>query len=177
VLLVLLAGAAVGLLNGVLTVLRDIPSFIVTLGTASVATGLAYTLTGSVAVPIADLGLPGPLSSPHLGRRAGPAAAVARLSFTPQRAVLRPQRGRPRALRGRGHRRLRAASGVAGSSRYGLLVFGVMGRARRGRERCLAGGPASGSGAADALPDAHARCVDRRRSVIAALRSPAAGPS
>jgi simple sugar transport system permease protein len=55
VLLVLLAGVAVGLLNGVLTVYGDIPSFIVTLGTASVATGLAYTLTGSVAVPIADL--------------------------------------------------------------------------------------------------------------------------
>jgi ribose transport system permease protein len=52
--LVLLAGAGLGLLNGALTVYGDIPSFIVTLGTFSVATGLAYTLTGSIAVPVAD---------------------------------------------------------------------------------------------------------------------------
>jgi ribose transport system permease protein len=54
VLVVLLAGVAVGLLNGALTVYGDIPSFIVTLGTASIATGLAYTLTGSIALPVAD---------------------------------------------------------------------------------------------------------------------------
>ena len=54
VLVVLLAGTAVGLLHGALTVYGDIPSFIVTLGTFSVATGLAYTLTGSIAVPVAD---------------------------------------------------------------------------------------------------------------------------
>jgi ribose/xylose/arabinose/galactoside ABC-type transport system permease subunit len=52
--LVLLAGAGIGLLNGALTVYGDIPSFIVTLGTASIATGLAYALTGSLAIPIAD---------------------------------------------------------------------------------------------------------------------------
>ncbi|MGF1647751.1 MAG: ABC transporter permease [Kineosporiaceae bacterium] len=50
------AGIAVGLLNGAVTVFGDIPSFIVTLGTFSAATGLAFVLTGSIAVPITDEG-------------------------------------------------------------------------------------------------------------------------
>jgi ribose/xylose/arabinose/galactoside ABC-type transport system permease subunit len=70
---VLLAGLGIGLLNGGLTVLGQVPSFIVTLGTMAVSTGLAYILTRSVSVPILDetflrlfydarlLGLPVPL--------------------------------------------------------------------------------------------------------------------
>ena len=53
-LLVLLAGLGIGLLNGGLTVWGQIPSFIVTLGTMAVATGLAYILTGAISVPILD---------------------------------------------------------------------------------------------------------------------------
>ena len=66
-------GVAIGGLNGVLTVLGDIPSFIVTLGMMAVATGLAYVFTGAISVAImsepflvlfydaAVLGLPVPL--------------------------------------------------------------------------------------------------------------------
>jgi ribose transport system permease protein len=52
--LVLLAGLGIGFLNGGLTVWGQIPSFIVTLGTMAVATGLAYILTGAISVPILD---------------------------------------------------------------------------------------------------------------------------
>jgi ribose/xylose/arabinose/galactoside ABC-type transport system permease subunit len=66
-------GVVIGGLNGVLTVLGDIPSFIVTLGMMAVATGLAYVFTGAISVAImsepflvlfydaAVLGLPVPL--------------------------------------------------------------------------------------------------------------------
>lgn len=52
VLAVLVLGLGIGLLNGAITVLGDIPSFIVTLGMMAVATGLAYVLTGSISVAI-----------------------------------------------------------------------------------------------------------------------------
>jgi len=70
---VLLIGLGIGLLNGAVTVLGDIPSFIVTLGMMAVATGLAYVFTGSISVAIMNepflvlfydarlLGLPVPL--------------------------------------------------------------------------------------------------------------------
>ncbi len=73
VLLVLLAGMGIGGLNGVITVLGDIPSFITTLGMMAIATGLAFVVTGSVSVAIMQdrfldlfyddrlLGLPVPL--------------------------------------------------------------------------------------------------------------------
>lgn len=54
--LVLLAAVGIGLLNGALTVWGRIPSFIVTLGTMAVATGLAFILTGAISVPILDEG-------------------------------------------------------------------------------------------------------------------------
>jgi len=66
-------GTAIGLVNGMLTVLGGIPSFIVTLGMMAVATGLAYVFTGAISVAIRDeaflvlfydarfLGLPVPL--------------------------------------------------------------------------------------------------------------------
>lgn len=69
----LLIGAAIGLFNGAVTVLGDIPSFIVTLGMMAVATGLAYVFTGAISVALMDepflvlfydatlLGLPVPL--------------------------------------------------------------------------------------------------------------------
>lgn len=72
-LLVVLCGIAISVMNGLFTILGDIPSFIVTLGTFSAATGVAYIVTAGVAVPIADtafldlfytttwLGLPVPL--------------------------------------------------------------------------------------------------------------------
>lgn len=72
-LLVVLCGIAIAVVNGLFAILGDIPSFIVTLGTFSAATGVAYILTSGVAVPIADnafldlfyvttwLGLPIPL--------------------------------------------------------------------------------------------------------------------
>ena len=44
-LVVLLIGLGIGLLNGAVAVLGDIPSFIVTLGMMAVATGLAYVFT------------------------------------------------------------------------------------------------------------------------------------
>jgi ribose/xylose/arabinose/galactoside ABC-type transport system permease subunit len=77
--LVIAAGLGVGLLNGGLTVWGQIPSFIVTLGTMAIATGLAYILTGAISVPILDetflalfydarvLGLPMPLVLVILG--------------------------------------------------------------------------------------------------------------
>jgi ribose/xylose/arabinose/galactoside ABC-type transport system permease subunit len=77
--LVVLAGLAIGLFNGGLTVWGQIPSFIVTLGTMAIATGLAYILTGAISVPILDetflhlfydarvLGLPVPLVLVILG--------------------------------------------------------------------------------------------------------------
>jgi ribose/xylose/arabinose/galactoside ABC-type transport system permease subunit len=73
VLVALALGTAIGLLHGVLTVAGRIPSFIVTLGTLAVATGLGFILTGSISVAILDgqfldlfysvrvLGLPVPL--------------------------------------------------------------------------------------------------------------------
>lgn len=73
VLAILVLGLGIGLLNGVVTVVGDIPSFIVTLGMMAVATGLAYVFTGSISVAIMDesflvlfydarlLGLPVPL--------------------------------------------------------------------------------------------------------------------
>lgn len=45
-------GLGIGLVNGAITVLGDIPSFIVTLGMMAVATGLAYVFTGSISVAI-----------------------------------------------------------------------------------------------------------------------------
>lgn len=50
----LLAGAAIGSLNGVLTVVGRVPSFIVTLGVFSIARGIAYTLTNARAVSVTD---------------------------------------------------------------------------------------------------------------------------
>jgi ribose transport system permease protein len=73
VLAVLALGIAIGWLNGAITVLGDIPSFIVTLGMMAVATGLAYVFTGAISVAILNepflvlfydarfLGLPVPL--------------------------------------------------------------------------------------------------------------------
>lgn len=73
VLATLALGAGIGLLNGLLTVLGRIPSFIVTLGTLAVATGTGFILTGAISVAIMDgrfldlfysvrvLGLPVPL--------------------------------------------------------------------------------------------------------------------
>jgi ribose transport system permease protein len=48
----LATGLLIGLVNGTITVLGDIPSFIVTLGMMAVATGLAYVFTGSISVAI-----------------------------------------------------------------------------------------------------------------------------
>ena len=45
----------IGAANGALTVFGRIPSFIVTLGMLSVATGLAFILTGSISVAIMDV--------------------------------------------------------------------------------------------------------------------------
>lgn len=71
--LTVLVGLGIGFVNGGLTVWGLIPSFIVTLGTMAVATGLAYILTGAISVPNLDeaflhlffdagvLGLPVPL--------------------------------------------------------------------------------------------------------------------
>ncbi|MGY6547767.1 MAG: ABC transporter permease [Roseinatronobacter sp.] len=73
VLVVLLIGMGIGGLNGVITVIGDIPSFITTLGVMAIATGLAFVFTGSVSVAIMNdrfldlfyddrlLGLPVPL--------------------------------------------------------------------------------------------------------------------
>ena len=51
---VLLLGAAVGALNGVLVTKLRIPSFLVSLGMLSVLRGLALSFTGSLPVPIVD---------------------------------------------------------------------------------------------------------------------------
>ncbi|RVT81792.1 ABC transporter permease [Rhodobacteraceae bacterium CCMM004] len=48
-------GLLVGAINGALTVIGDIPSFIVTLGTSAIATGLAFIFTGAISVPIYDV--------------------------------------------------------------------------------------------------------------------------
>ena len=53
VLLGLLAGAAFGYLNGILITLLNLPPFIATLGTMSVARGLSYGITGGY--PIGSL--------------------------------------------------------------------------------------------------------------------------
>lgn len=47
-------GMAIGLVNGAITVIGEIPSFIVTLGMMAIANGLAYVFTGSISVAIMD---------------------------------------------------------------------------------------------------------------------------
>lgn len=73
VLVALVIGMAIGFINGAITVIGQIPSFIVTLGMMAIANGLAYVFTGSISVAIMDdifldlfysvsfLGLPVPL--------------------------------------------------------------------------------------------------------------------
>lgn len=51
---VLLLGAVIGAINGVLVTKLHIPSFLVTLGMLSVLRGLALSFTGSMPVPIVD---------------------------------------------------------------------------------------------------------------------------
>lgn len=75
----LVLGTVIGGINGALTVFGRIPSFIVTLGMLSVATGLAFVLTGAISVAILDgtfldlfysvrlLGVPVPLILVALG--------------------------------------------------------------------------------------------------------------
>ena len=46
---------AIGLLNGMITVLGGIHSFVTTLGMNAVATGLAFIFTGAISVPIYDI--------------------------------------------------------------------------------------------------------------------------
>jgi ribose transport system permease protein len=50
----LLVGIGVGLVNGLITVLFKIPSFVVTLGTMGILTGLSLRITNSAAVSVAD---------------------------------------------------------------------------------------------------------------------------
>lgn len=71
--LVLLLGAGVGAINGIIVTKLRIPSFLVTLGMLSVLRGLALSFTGSMPVPIVDreyvevlaggtmLGIPAPI--------------------------------------------------------------------------------------------------------------------
>ena len=125
VLLVLLAGTGLGLLNGALSVYGDIPSFIVTLGTFSIATGLAYTLTGSIALPVADqvfldvfytrtwLGVPVPL-------------VLVAFSFVAVWLFLR-RSAVGRELYAVGANREAARFSGVRVERVRLLVFGVMG--------------------------------------------------
>ncbi|MEN0001867.1 MAG: ABC transporter permease [Pseudomonadota bacterium] len=49
-----IAGMTIGLANGVITVVGQIPSFIVTLGMMAIANGLGYVFTGSISVAIMD---------------------------------------------------------------------------------------------------------------------------
>lgn len=51
-LLILLSGLALGLVNGLLTVKANIPSFLVTLGTLGIGEGVALVISGTVSVPI-----------------------------------------------------------------------------------------------------------------------------
>ncbi len=51
----MLLSVGIGFVNGTITVLGRIHSFIVTLGMFSVATGLAYIFTGAISVPIMDV--------------------------------------------------------------------------------------------------------------------------
>ena len=53
--LVLGLSVGIGALNGAITVIGQIPSFIVTLGTSAVATGLAFIFTGAISVAIMDI--------------------------------------------------------------------------------------------------------------------------
>lgn len=55
VLLTLALAAFIGWVNGVITVVGQIPSFIVTLGMLAIATGLAFIFTGAISVPIMDV--------------------------------------------------------------------------------------------------------------------------
>lgn len=54
VLITVAIGVTTGLVNGVITVIGQIPSFIVTLGMMAIANGLAYVFTGSISVAIMD---------------------------------------------------------------------------------------------------------------------------
>ncbi len=51
---VILLSVLIGALNGVITVVGQIPSFIVTLGMMAIATGFAFIFTGAISVPILD---------------------------------------------------------------------------------------------------------------------------
>ena len=50
----LTVSVTIGLVNGVITVIGQIPSFIVTLGMMAIANGLAFVFTGSISVAIMD---------------------------------------------------------------------------------------------------------------------------
>lgn len=52
--MIVVAGVAISLLSGAVTVFGRIPSFIVTLGVMSVVTGLSFVLIGGIALPIVD---------------------------------------------------------------------------------------------------------------------------
>ena len=54
VFLTLVLAAGIGFLNGAITVIGQIPSFIVTLGMLAIATGLAFIFTGAISVAIYD---------------------------------------------------------------------------------------------------------------------------
>lgn len=54
VLIAIAIGMTIGLVNGIITVIGQIPSFIVTLGMMAIANGLAYVFTGSISVAIMD---------------------------------------------------------------------------------------------------------------------------
>ena len=68
---VLLLGAVVGAINGLMVTKLRIPSFLVSLGMLSVLRGLALSFTGSMPVPIVDRGFIEILAGGTLPRHSG----------------------------------------------------------------------------------------------------------
>jgi ribose transport system permease protein len=135
-------GAAVGLINGLVTVRFRIPSFVVTLGMLSILQGFALRITGVISVAVKDKafteifgnGYVGPLSVSLIWSLAIVGVGFVILAWTPMGRAVLATGANPNAARFSGIRTDRVkiavltASGVAGAL-AGLLYTGQYGAA------------------------------------------------
>jgi ribose transport system permease protein len=135
-------GAAVGLINGLVTVRFRIPSFVVTLGMLSILQGFALRITGVISVAVKDKaftdvfgnGYVGPLSVALIWSLGIVAVGFVILAWTPAGRAVLATGANPNAARFSGIRTDRVkiaaltASGMAGAL-AGLLYTGQYGAA------------------------------------------------
>jgi ribose transport system permease protein len=138
----LLFGAAVGFINGLVTVRFRIPSFVVTLGMLSILQGFALRITGVISVSVSDKafldifgnGYVGPFSVQFIWTAVWVAIGFVILAWTPAGRAILATGANPNAARFSGIRtdRVKIAaltvSGLAGAF-AGLLYTGQYGAA------------------------------------------------